>query len=90
MTDKAFYTYADLAPLLGLTEKTLRAYVHESKPGQRYAAHPFPERDGKIGKSPIWLAGRLDEILEWSATRPGRGHGGGPRRKKPEAKEPEL
>lgn len=79
MTGSAYYTYEDLAALLGLSVKTLRQYAHESKPGGRYANHPFPQRDGKIGKSPIWLLSRLDEILEWHATRPGRGVGGGPR-----------
>jgi hypothetical protein len=41
------------------------------------SAHPFPEPDVEIDGAPGWLAARLDEIVQWRETLPGRGAGGG-------------
>jgi hypothetical protein len=41
------------------------------------SAHPFPEPDVEIDGAPGWLAARLDEIVQWRESLPGRGTGGG-------------
>ena len=41
------------------------------------SAHPFPEPDVEIDGAPGWLAARLDEIVQWRDSLPGRGAGGG-------------
>ncbi|GAA5137463.1 hypothetical protein [Pseudonocardia adelaidensis] len=41
------------------------------------SAHPFPEPDVEVDGAPGWLAARLDEIVQWRETLPGRGAGGG-------------
>ncbi|WP_206796299.1 hypothetical protein [Amycolatopsis sp. MtRt-6] len=48
----------------------------------RYAgAHPFPEPDVVIGRTPGWSPDRRSEIEQWEAGRPGQGAGGGRPRK---------
>lgn len=70
-------TTADVADLLGIKAGTVRLYRTSSRPGGRYEQHPFPEPDDHVGINPVWRSGRKEEILRWSATRPGQGAGGG-------------
>lgn len=79
MTDAKPRTTADLANLLGVKPATIRRY----RAGSRYAEHPFPAPDGYLGIAPYWTAGRDAEILEWAATRVGKGVGGGQPAHKP-------
>lgn len=81
-------TIRDVAKLLGPTTSpaTVSKYLAESRPGpradgkpRRYADHPFPPPDGRLGSAPWWKPSRADEIKTWAATRPGRGAGGGPK-----------
>lgn len=74
-------TLADLAQLLGIKIETVSFYRAHSKPGRRYADHPFPAPDRLVGRSPIWALNRAEEIKAWDASRPGRGAGGGRPRK---------
>jgi len=62
-----------VAELLGVAPKTISQFLVESKDGGRYAEHPFPEPDGRIGRGPYWLAAKRQTIIEWDAARPGRG-----------------
>jgi hypothetical protein len=41
------------------------------------SAHPFPAPDIEVDGAPGWAARRLDEIVQWRDTLPGRGAGGG-------------
>ncbi len=66
-----------VAALIGVQPKTISQYLTESRPGGRYASHPFPKPDGYIGKGPWWRLGREREIRKWAADRPGPGVGGG-------------
>lgn len=66
-----------LAALLGVKAATIRHYRTDSRPGGRYAEHPFPEPSGHLGQTPYWDPGRDGEILAWAAKRPGQGMGGG-------------
>jgi hypothetical protein len=67
---------------LGVTRDTVIRYLWESQGhGRRYSGNPFPAPKGTIGRSPYWLADQLVALAEWHARRPGRGAGGGPRRK---------
>lgn len=66
-----------VADLLGVTPATISNYLYQSKPGGRYADHPFPEPDDRAGRSPVWLAERADEITAWATGRTGQGVGGG-------------
>jgi hypothetical protein len=66
--------------VLGIAEAlgVSRHAVHKWR--SRYpsdSAHPFPEPDVEIDGAPGWLAARLDEIVQWRETLPGRGAGGG-------------
>lgn len=72
-----YLTLADLAELLGVKTETISFYRAHSKPGRRYADHPFPTEDRLFGRSPVWAASRRDEIKAWDAGRPGQGAGGG-------------
>jgi hypothetical protein len=65
--------------ILGLTPDTVTRYMRESLPDGRYASHPFPDPDGRLGNSPYWLPDRTAEIYNWGVTRIGRGVGGGPK-----------
>lgn len=79
-----YLTLADLAQLLGVQTETISFYRAHSKPGKRYADHPFPAEDRKFGRSPVWSPGRAEEIKTWDKERPGRGSGGGrPRKDEP-------
>lgn len=81
---------ADVAALLGegVKPKTVSQYLAESRTGLgrdgkrkgRYADHPFPEPDGRVGRAPWWRLERRAEILAWAAERPGQGAGGGPKK----------
>jgi len=68
---------ADVAELLGVKPATLRHYRADSLPGGRYADHPFPQPDGKVGSLVYWNTDREQEIRNWAATRLGKGAGGG-------------
>lgn len=74
---EAVLTTADVASLLGVKAATIRHYRADSLPGGRYAEHPFPKPDGKIGPLAYWNLGRERELLDWSAMRAGKGAGGG-------------
>lgn len=76
-----YLTLADLAELLGVKSETISFYRAHSKPGRRYANHPFPAEDRLYGRTPVWAPGRVDEVKAWDAGRPGRGAGGGRPRK---------
>lgn len=76
-----YLSTADVATLLGIQPSAVRSLRAESKPGRRYSGDPFPEPDLVIARSPAWSEDRTDEILAWSARRPGQGAGGGRPRK---------
>lgn len=76
-----FLTLADVADLLGMKTQTISFYRAHSKPGRRYANHPFPAPSRLVGRSPIWMRDRTEELKAWDAARPGRGTGGGRPRK---------
>lgn len=75
-----YLSTSDVAALLGVQPSTVRMLRAKSRPGHRFAADPFPEPDIVIARSPAWSEDRTDEILAWSARRPGQGAGGGRRR----------
>jgi len=52
---------------------TVRQYLADSRSGRRFPGHPFPEPDGRIGRSPAWNKDREQEIREWARTRLGAG-----------------
>lgn len=54
-------TYADVAPLAGVTVASLRRYRLRGV---------MPEPDGHLGSTPWWTQ---ETISEWLASRPGRG-----------------
>lgn len=56
-----------------LTPKSVSQYLVESKPGGRYAHHPFPQPAGRIGQWPYWLPSQEKEIREWADGRLGAG-----------------
>lgn len=66
-----------VAKILGVLPKSISQYLVESKEGGKYAGHPFPAPDGRIGRSPYWVVAREREIREWADSRVGRGVGGG-------------
>lgn len=66
-------TIDDVANLLGFQRQTIIQYRSDSKPGKRYAKHPFPEPDRVAGRSPLWNLDRWAEIEAWAANRPGFG-----------------
>jgi hypothetical protein len=68
---------AAVAALIGVRPKTISQYLVESGPEGRYADHPFPAPDGRIGRGPYWLRKREKEIRKWAETRAGQGAGGG-------------
>lgn len=70
-----------VAKILGVQPKTVSQYLLESRGEGRYADHPFPTPDGRIGGGPYWLRKREREIRRWAADRPGQGVGGGRPRK---------
>lgn len=75
-------TAEQVGKALGITRDTVIRYLWESEGfGRRYSSHPFPQPRGKIGRSPYWVAEQLDAITQWHAQRPGRGVGGGPKKK---------
>ncbi|OLT13836.1 hypothetical protein BJF78_21010 [Pseudonocardia sp. CNS-139] len=41
------------------------------------SSHPFPEPDVEIDGAPGWSPDRLEELMNWRSTLPGRGAGGG-------------
>jgi hypothetical protein len=70
---------AEVARILGVAPGVITNYLTMSKPGGKYAKHPFPAPDGRIGtRAPYWLRERVQEIVMWDETRP-RGPGGRPR-----------
>jgi hypothetical protein len=73
----AVLTTADVASLLGVKPATIRHYRADSLPGGRYADHPFPAPNGKVGPLVYWNLDREQEIRDWAASRPGSGVGGG-------------
>lgn len=77
----------EVATLLGVKSRTVTQWMVRSLPtpdpqGRKrlYADDPFPVPDKYMGKSPVWRAERRPEFAEWSARRPGRGAGGGPKK----------
>jgi len=72
------FTLADVAEMVGgVSKRTISRYLYSSRTGGRYADRPFPEPDGRVGGSPIWLLSRFDELQEWHLGRKGRGVDGG-------------
>jgi hypothetical protein len=67
---------ADIAVILNVERDTVRRYLWESAPGRRYAHHPFPAPDGKLGGSLYWRKDRQPEFDIWVKGRPGRGFRG--------------
>lgn len=66
-----------IADLTGLAYRTVRNYHNRAEQRRRdNAVHPgdFPEPDGYVGGSPIWLAETIDY---WRQHRAGQGAGGG-------------
>jgi len=66
--------------VLGIAEAlgVSRHAVHKWR--SRYpsdSTHPFPEPDIEVDGAPGWAASRLDEIVQWRESLPGRGVGGG-------------
>jgi hypothetical protein len=66
--------------VLGIAEAlgVSRHAVHKWR--SRYpngSTHPFPEPDVEVDGAPGWAAARLDEIVRWRESLPGRGAGGG-------------
>ncbi|MEU2169596.1 hypothetical protein ACH47V_26450 [Micromonospora chersina] len=76
-TEQPFLNREAVAVLLGVEPKTISQYLTESRPGGRYAQHPFPAPGGRLGRAPWWHPGRADEIRDWDAEWPGQGVGGG-------------
>lgn len=72
-----WFTTDDVARLLGISKSTLATYRIRYGPNGQYADHPFPQPDESLGRNLLWRADRRDELLEWSAGRPGPGAGGG-------------
>lgn len=56
-----------------LSTKSVSQYLVESKPGGRYAEHPFPQPAGRIGQWPYWLPTQEREIRAWAENRLGSG-----------------
>ena len=67
----------------GVTAETVKIYQKESKPGGRYANHPFPAPDGYFGRTPFWFASSAEKIRAWDAGRARPGVGGRPRAQEP-------
>lgn len=67
------FTIENVAAYLGVHPRTVSAYLWHSRPGGRYAHHPFPSPNGYAGRSPWWAAARRTEFDEWNRARPGRG-----------------
>jgi hypothetical protein len=74
-----------VAKFLGVSVKSISQYLTESREGGRYADHPFPKPDGRIGRGPWWNKKRKAEFLKWQEARPGRGVGGGRPSHKPKS-----
>jgi hypothetical protein len=72
-----------VARLIGVKPATVISYRAESKPGGRYASHPFPKPDGTFGGRPFWAPERAEEIIEWKRTRRGPGWPKGRSRRTP-------
>lgn len=81
VADLPVLTSEDVARILGVKPRTVRQYLSDSRPGGRYASHPFPSPAGRIGRWPYWLPEQAAEIREWDAGRAGQGVGGGRPRK---------
>lgn len=74
MTESTYISTAGIAREFGVTRQTV----------QHWRRNPtFPEPDAVTGDVPGWLPGRMAEIKEWHARRPGQGAGGGRPRKNP-------
>lgn len=82
MEETAILDSAHVAVILGFTTgATVIKYMSESRPGCRYADHPFPVPTGYVGQNPYWGQDRVPELQEWASSRKGRGVGGGRPRK---------
>lgn len=64
----------EVADILDVTPATITQYRSDSRPGKRYAKHPFPAPSGHFGRSPWWAQERSQEIEEWADARPGTGN----------------
>lgn len=65
-----------VAEKLGVSQATVRRYMVADRVTDRY--EPFPAPDGRLEATPWWWEWTIDA---WVATRPGRGAGGGKKRK---------
>ncbi|WP_428966428.1 winged helix-turn-helix domain-containing protein [Micromonospora fluostatini] len=69
---------AGLARLFGVGPATVAQWRAASNNGRLPAGTPpFPEPDDKIRNVPYWFPERAQELLDWRASRPGSGAGGG-------------
>jgi hypothetical protein len=83
-----FLMRSHIADLLGVDDKTVSDYLHDSKPGGKYADDPVPEPMGYLdarapegwvepaglrpGLRPIWSPDSRAEWQRWRANHPGR------------------
>lgn len=88
--ERVLLTVRDVAELIGVDSRTICTYLSESRPGRspsgrpfRYASHPFPPPDGRIGRAPWWKVERAPDVQAWAEARPGQGVGGGPKAQRP-------
>lgn len=53
---------AAVAERIGVDPDTITRYLNYSRPGGRYAGHPFPAPSGHLGRSPYWAPDRMYHI----------------------------
>jgi hypothetical protein len=63
-----------VAEALGVTRHAVHKWRTRYPPESR---HPFPEPDIEVDGIPAWRPDRLQAIILWRETLPGRGAGGG-------------
>jgi hypothetical protein len=80
---------ADIAALFGVKTGTFETwqirYGPDRTPEQIAKAPVMPQPDAYIGPFAGWLPRRREEFREWKKSLPGRGAGGGRRRRLPGA-----
>ncbi|NBE82988.1 hypothetical protein [Micromonospora rubida] len=102
MSDKPFYTVADLAVIGARVQdveemkgRTISQHLWESQPTVtvtgvtrpgKYAEDPFPTPDDYVGKVPWWAKTREPEIVAWFERHPRRRKGDGIGGRKPKGR----
>lgn len=74
MTTHTYLGYGGLAETMGVTRHAVHKWRARHPAG---SSHPFPEPDVDVDGTPGWAPSRLDEVLRWRESLPGRGTGGG-------------